>query len=546
MRHKVLLSLMGCLALAAWLPFFFNVAGDAQVHLAIAEMFTRGMPFQYNPDGPRVVASTSPFWTILLVVMFSLFGAWAAVALKVCAFLCLAACSWLVVRQASSYLAIQNSILKVFVITWLFCTPILANGLSGLENIVGMLQMLLIFGLLMRWVRKPSNKVIVGLGFLQGWAILTRPDVGFFAMLTVICVFGIHGIQHRNQSKIWFYIFQSLVLIGAIAVCVLIPWYTYQYIMTGSLVTDSSLARMYAGRRTSLMLIPGYLYFHPKVLVSLFTFFLPLSIGTLLRLASLLKNKIVFQECKIQFGSKLYATVVSAFVLGAGILFYTFVVGADHFGRYFLPLYPFLFFLGFSGLQITYKYIRTRSGKAATGFICAVLVYLLTVSAADYYRRVRLKRQFRFNLSKVVNAPANRKPYTDRLLERLNADEDEHTRIAVTEVQLRYFVDDRVFVISLDGRTSANILNYMEPETGLPDFALYLEDEKPDYIALGQWRRSSGWTRLLFPTLLPDNLLGKWEKKVNSMDTGDSFDWNGRKLTYVGQNMLHISWDSSS
>ena len=41
-------------------PFWLTLAGDAQVHLAIAEQFAAGQPFRYNPGGELVVASTSP------------------------------------------------------------------------------------------------------------------------------------------------------------------------------------------------------------------------------------------------------------------------------------------------------------------------------------------------------------------------------------------------------------------------------------------------------------------------------------------------------
>ena len=55
--------------------------------------------------------------------------------------------------------------------------------------------------------------------------------------------------------------------------------------------------------------------------------------------------------------------------------------------------------------------------------------------------------------------------------------------IAVTEVQLRYYLDERVDVLSLDGRTSADILTYTNPTTGVPDFPAYFEAVQPDYVS---------------------------------------------------------------
>ena len=63
-------------------PFWLTLAGDAQVHLAIAEQFAAGQPFRYNPGGELVVASTSPFWTMLLTLFFWLAGSAAPLLLK--------------------------------------------------------------------------------------------------------------------------------------------------------------------------------------------------------------------------------------------------------------------------------------------------------------------------------------------------------------------------------------------------------------------------------------------------------------------------------
>ena len=55
-------------------PFLFNVAGDAQVHLAFAENFVRDIPFRYTAGGEIALASTSPFWTIMLAFFYWIAG----------------------------------------------------------------------------------------------------------------------------------------------------------------------------------------------------------------------------------------------------------------------------------------------------------------------------------------------------------------------------------------------------------------------------------------------------------------------------------------
>jgi hypothetical protein len=142
----------------------------------------------------------------------------------------------------------------------------------------------------------------------------------------------------------------------------------------------------------------------------------------------------------------------------------------------------------------------------------------------------------------LVAAPAKRSAQTDAFLHEMGAPADAPVSIAVTEVQLRYFLDERVTVLSLDGRTSAEILTYTDPVSGVPDFERYFQDTRPDYVHAKQWCEVGGWLARVLPADIEENLICEWERRAETMAMGDSFDWQGRRVTLVAPEVLHIDW----
>src|SRR3972149_4107004 len=132
-------------------PWLFNLAGDAQVHLAVAEQFSRGHPFQYNPSGETVTASTSPFWTIILTLCFTLAGASAPLLLKIICVIVWAGTGYLLYRVAREVWCVSSVALLAMLGWWLTSTTIISNALAGMENILSALQLLLIYYLVVKW-----------------------------------------------------------------------------------------------------------------------------------------------------------------------------------------------------------------------------------------------------------------------------------------------------------------------------------------------------------------------------------------------------------
>ena len=590
--RRPLLFIAGLLVLLAAAPFAINLAGDAQVHLAIAEAFADGRPFQYNPGGEIVVASTSPFWTILLVLFYRLVGDYAPALLSAVAVGFWLASAYALFRAARDLWDFRGVALWAGVLLWLAHATIVANALGGLENVAGALQLLLLYYLVAgrRWTgddgpraSEPlSARRAILIGAVLGWALLTRPDSGAFALLLFALSLPQLVLDPPSQAvdvtpdnganrRLWT-AGRRLFLLSLTAAAVLLPWFVYQYTITGNFLTDSSVARLYNGRMGSVMLIPDRLYLHPKAIVSLSSAFLPLAAGFVVTTIALAARFMQAKRGRLALYRQTLPQLAAVLLVIAGVVFYTFIVGAEAFGRYFLPLFPFFFLTGVAGLATVYRRL-VASGRPRTAVALVILaaLFLAGTSAVDYYRRLgpgrfmperaldviygpANRRYYSPNMPRLVAAPGMRREYTDGFLSdlgRSDAGHDAgldagpgvgHVSIAVTEVQLRYFLDERVTVLSLDGRTSADILRYVDPTTGVPDFEAYFLEARPDYVHANQWCEIGGWLATFSPSSIPVNLVCSWERQAERMGLGDSFEWQGRAVTLVAPEILRIDW----
>ncbi len=541
------------------LPFFFTLAGDAQVHLSIAENFVRDFPFQYNPGGEIVVASTSPFWTILLITAYLVSGSWAPLWLKITIVLIWLATAFLLYKAARDLWRFSDWLVLVVLALWFTHTVVVANSLSGLENVLSAMQLLALYVITAVSSPIPSSKRSAAIGLLLGWMWLTRPDGGLFG-LALLIYYGLIVILYNQQEqnrlsdalKRWL---PHLALLTICAAVVLLPWYLYQGSVTGKFVTDSSLARLYSGRQGSIPI--GPLFFHPKATISLATGFLPLAFGFVVSSIHLIWRFVRTPERRV-FLIDTYAQATAVWLIIIGFIFYSFVVGAESFGRYFLPLYPFLFLTGVAGLALVFNWLQSKWKWAAWSFAALAILFFIAISSYDYYRRLIPGRftpeqtvdviygpahlqYYSSNLFDLIQAPSQRQANTDEFLNSLGTDE-ENVSIAVTEVQLRYFLDERVEVLSLDGRTSSDTLNYFNSQTGVPDFERYLYAKQPDYVHVNQWCTVGGWLSAIRPAIMEDNLICQWQQQTEQMSVGQYFTWDEHKIVLAAPEIVHIQW----
>jgi hypothetical protein len=109
-------------------------------------------------------------------------------------------------------------------------------------------------------------------------------------------------------------------------------------------------------------------------------------------------------------------------------------------------------------------------------------------------------------LRAVVDAPAKRGARTAELLAAIGAPAQGVTSVAMVEVQMRYFVDDRVIVRSLDGRTDARFHDFVTGRAA--DDVGYLRDRQVEYLLEVPRRPGrNGWSLAELLTLPPDGVV---------------------------------------
>jgi len=504
LSNKPFITLLLFVYILIVLPFLGNIAFDAVVHFVVAERFSEDHPFLYNiNDTDKVIASTSPFWTILLTVIYYMSGQFSPVVIKSICILLWLAVGYLLNISARDVWGMSKFARFAVLALWFASVSIVKNSLGGLENILCALQLLLLYLFLMKNSRVFNFKDNLIIGLLLGWIVLTRIDAGVLALVFVILYLFTKKPVPLSGSK---YIFSSLFTVLLTGFIVLLPWYLYQYSETGKLLSDSSVARLFTGRRNSIPLFGGLLYFHPNAVTILFSAFIPLSLGFL------------WTTLRLKFKDNLHK-ISAIIVVICSVLAYTFIVGADQFGRYFLICMPFFLLAGFKGLQEMYDKITEKNANAGKFFAVLNVSFFLLVNSYDYYRRVVNIEQLESNIYETFYAPSHRNIKTAEYLHKLGFDEKDTIKLAITEVQFKYFVDERIQVISLDGRSSPKILKYMNKK-GLPDFEKFIEDEKPDVIEVKGWDYER-------------NLMNEWEGNIDRIKIGESFMWKNNRVIYI-------------
>lgn len=504
LNNKFVIALLLLLYILLLLPFIGNIAFDAVVHFVFAQNFALGHPFQYNlNDGQLVIASTSPFWTILLALFYFITGQFTPIIIKSVCILLWLATAYLLNIVCRDIWKLRDFTRYAVLLMWFANVSIIKNSLGGLENILCAFQLLLIYYYTWKKLESGENKTNYILGALLGWTALTRIDAGVLALIVVL----VYLTAKRKTLKYNF--IASLIIIILTAFIVLLPWYLYQYSYTSKLLSDSAVARLFTGRRNSVVLFNGLLYFHSNAVIILFTAFFPLSMGLFLAAFKL----------KLKDFKNNYYTYSAIILVICSVAAYSFIVGADQFGRYFLMCMPFFLLAGFYGLQQIYLSMKTRNAPYLNLSIVLLIIFMFLTNTYDYYKRVINIEQLESNIYEVYYAPSGRNKLTSEYLQKLGFNESDSIKLAITEVQFKYFVDERVHVISLDGRSSPKILKYMS-SSGLPDFERFIEDEKPDIVEV------KGWP-------YPGNLLFNWEEKISKMRLGDAFTWNNNIVTYI-------------
>lgn len=538
-----------------WVPAW---GGDAVIHLRIAELFAQGRPFEYNLGEP-VGASTSLLWTLLLAGLFRILDpAAVAWAVKIVCFaawygtaVVLAVCwSRLYGSRAAGILAASAYALS---------PAIFRNATGGMEASFFALQLVLlftaVFGARGGGAPVPASAVRGGGAPIPAWsstrreggllaaafalsatATLTRPE----GLIFVTLLAGYLAVRDRRRLRLALGILAGAAV--GVAGTVLANLYA-----TGSPIPDSAVARLATGLRASVRIGPLHADLRSIILLA---GYLPFTLGLVLGLSRRLTSAGGGDQARSgredHAGPTREADARSAgaddtraapepwrapveftlLLTAALLVFYTFVAGAAHASRYWLPFYPFVFGAGSGTLVLVFRRLRGE-GWTRTAVLGAVasLLWLAAFYAADSYRR--RGAPIGHPHGQVAAAVRERPAFTERYLRELGvtAADPRPVSVAVTEVQVRYFLadDGSVRILSLDGRTGADFGRYVDPETGLRRFDLYLREVRPDFVELGQFDPAE--------PVLPA-VLEAWERGEERI-TVDGFEFRRTGIPYV-------------
>lgn len=451
-------------------PFVSVWAGDAIIHLRIAELFAGGNGFQYNLGEPSM-ATSSLLWTALLSALFVVAGpAGATWAVKIVTVLAWAAT---VVYMAVFWERLFRDRLAglAAAAVFAFSPAILHNAVGGMEApATAMITLVLVASTLTGRPTASAGAILV-LTALLG---LARPEgVIFGGLLAAYLVYLDRGIRGRALAVVAGVVVATLVTMAA------------QFVVTGSPMPDSGASRMAGAIRESIVI--GPVHMHPTS-AALFALMLPVTLG-LLAAVRLVRHGDDDTAGMHEVDPKLRPTLGFALVVFVSfLLFYTFVFGAHHATRYWIPLYPIV--LGAGAGTAAYQLGQWhRFGRRRIALVVgsAAAVWLVGFYVADWSRRHG--SEIGVPHGDVVRAIANRPAFTQELLTDLGATPGEPVTLAVTEVQVRYFLDDAagVYIATLDGRTSTSFREYVDEDTGLRRFDEFLRRVRPDFIELVQF-----------------------------------------------------------
>lgn len=428
--------LVAAVLLAPWL-YATALSGDAEVHLCYARQAAQGCWFCFNPGEPSA-GETSPGWLLLLTALFkTLPESWVPVGLKL-----LSVAGWYL-SLAAGYLLVR----RLDGPRWL---PLVATAVVGLlpgsvqAGAMGMENALFTAVFLTAVaVAQLPDRVGLLLGPLLVAAAWLRPE----GLVLGVALLALTWHDHAGQRL---RIAASTFLLG---VALLVAFHHHA---TGRWWPASIEARRAAAATQALHI--GPLLFDPRPTLRLVAY-LPLLAGAWLAARRAWRPD----------GDQRLRTV-SLLALLAWAL--PTAAGSEHTARYLLPA---LALLGVLAADATRELVLHARGRR---WLLASVAWGAVVLVAETAVRVRMPEHGK--VQRLQHASGGRKTYTDRLLGRLGLPPTSRPVVALREVQLRYSLDDRVIVRSLDGRTDAGWLAFLRD--GRPDHLGWLRAAKVDAL----------------------------------------------------------------
>jgi hypothetical protein len=291
------------------------------------------------------------------------------------------------------------------------------------------------------------------LGLLAAIGMGLRPE-GCVCALTIAIAYLdlVRTLKTRARAVLALLFLVPLLSLG------LAP-YALAHAATGQWFSDSAYSRVMMARRQSFALHLGPLWLYPRVLLRFAAYAPAVALAVLGR-------------PRLKSRSQVGIVQRAAFaLLIVGVLGYTCLGGAAHTARYLIWLFALVGLFASTGIAR----LRAYYGRSPQ-LLALASVWLCVVSIGELVARERSQGE-RASGAALIAAPAQRKNATDELLMRACSGgccaHDRKPEFAISRVEERFFVDDRVVIRSLDGVAAGA---YGKPVRYLPNGCPIIDD----------------------------------------------------------------------
>ncbi len=435
-----------------WL-YFGMYAGDGVIHLVFAENAARGNWYEFNA-GEKSAGETSTGYFLLVSGLYAVAAPeWVPLLVKLLNLAAWYGLCWSFYRLAQKLL--PERMARLVAAAGGLIPGSAYNATIGMEaGLFGLLVMLWLH-LLNRQREHPADGSEGLAGLLLGCATWIRPEAGILAL-----AWGSWMTWERRHQG-W----QLLPSLGRFGMWFLVPCsalVAFHYYHTGALIPVSALSRAEAG---NYLVQWGPFHLSFRLLLRLAAY-APLTLAAILGFLRVYKDREGPPLLRLSAWSVAWLCVAFSIFLPD-----------VHLARYSVFWMPLLLLLAGWGIG---SWRPARPARYRSLAIVAGVVFLLAVWGWETDRRLQLGS--RTTLWDLMDAPRTRSTATTRLLAGLEEDEVQGVRLALVEVQIRYGLDERVRVYSLDGRTDGTTLDFFR--AGKLDLTAYLRFREIDYLLL--------------------------------------------------------------
>ena len=454
-----------------WL-FMGYLAGDAVIHLIFAENALAGSWFAFNAGEPSA-GETSPGYMLLVMALMKLVGQgytpYAMVAVGYAAWLGTLTMWYFLLDKF--YPKTLVPLLAVAVIG--FMPGAVLNSVLGMENVLFALGVAVVFVWLEQskaLERQLPFKADLALGLGLGFLTLIRPEALFFGAVVLGWRWLMLAPAHGWVRSFFHAAAAGIVVLGVYGAMILAAW-----IVSGVLPFGGGLARLQLAISDGFML--GPIPVHGNLLLRMAAY-APLALAFVAGVVLLMRN-----------GKDSYRALLSlaALLVLVFALLFSSVLPATHLARYTVFFWPLVVLVGTFGLMEGRKLLSPRIFSA---LLAVFLAGQGAVYAVEFYQRIQ--RGFKppsldapvhqppHPLDKLVHVVEKRVEETDKLLTMLRHKGPFPVSVGLVEVQLRYFIDSRISIRSMDGIVDSKFSDYSE--NGVFDYTGYMRARQVDYL----------------------------------------------------------------